>query len=1157
LGRFIRFGLALWCCAAALDARQASDVTRLARDPDRGLDPAFRERLALADAARDTWIVERWAQLIDARLAVLARLWSENGLAEELPDLSWIAPELRVAPLFATAPESAPVKGEWTVSRETGAASEEGARSSLASALSVWRAVFPGEARLDLEVFAIEGDAPELASRVRLTASGSLAAARLQHDAEWTCTWRLVPSREASPAEPDAVELIGLRRERFESVLLAGHPRGLFADVTESVLGEELFRAEVAPGLDEWRATIPSALEPGSLGHHGLAVADADGDGLEDVYWCRPGGLPNKLLLHTEDHGVRDASAAAGVDLLDYSSSALLADLDTDGDADLLVATGSSLVFFANDGHAKFEQELRMERSLATSLAAADYDADGDLDVYVCSYVSPYEKNGMPVPYYAAENGEENALLCNDGEWAFADATKASGMDENNQRFSLAAAWEDYDNDGDPDLYVANDFGRNNLYRNDGGRFRDVAAELGALDVAAGMGVTWGDADSDGWMDLYVTNLYSAAGSRLTALPGFYLGSDAETVRMLRHHSQGNTLLLNGKGGAFPDTSEQSGTARGRWGWGSIFLDLDNDVELDLFAPNGFVTGERDDELDSFFWRQVVLKSPSVGGEPGETYSQGWRAINRLVRQGWSWNGRERNVAFLGLGGAEFADVSSAAGLDFPEDSRAAARVDWDGDGDEDLIVTNRTGPMLRFLENQQESENRWIEFVLEGKANRSPIGARVEIDTALKKRLIRTLRCGEGYLAQSSARVHFGLATDAVGKVTVRWPDGESEEFGGPAPGSSYLLEQGTGRAIALAAHDTASRLRPTAPGSAASGGSARTVLPTPLPIPRLVLETWEGQSASLLGITMQGPRGTGQPLALLVWSSATPSARRELEGFVAAAEDLVQDGVQVLALSADAGEERERARALLAEIAWPFGRAFASEEALQILELVQGTLHDDARALALPCAFLVDRGGRLVATYQGRLDPERLRRDQELFELSPGPRRDACVPFQGRWIAAPPASIAEKVAARLDAHGLQRPAAEYRLAQVEVHTLTAAKLSYEKGVAAHRQGRLAEAIAQYMQALESDPAYALAAQDLAVALHQKGELTAARTAYKRALKLDPAHALTRCNLGYLFLGLGDVESAKKELEALRTLRSELASQLAERIAEVEKEKQ
>jgi len=329
--------------------------------------------------------------------------------------------------------------------------------------------------------------------------------------------------------------------------------------------------------------------------------------------------------------------------------------------------------------------------------------------------------------------------------------------------------------------------------------------------------------------------------------------------------------------------------------------------------------------------------------------------------------------------------------------------------------------------------------------------------------------------------------------------------------------------------------------------------VLPAPLPLPRLALEAADGRAASLFGITMQGPRGTGQPLLLVLWSSAEPASAPALARLAAAAETL-GERVQILALCVDEAAQHGQASAQLDALAWPFARGFAGEEALQILELVAAALRDDAHALALPAAFLVDPGGRLQVSYLGALEPERVRTDLALFELSPAARRDACVPFAGRWLAPPPAAPGPEVAARLAAHGLERPAAEYRLAQIETRAPSQARQQYEEAVSAHRQGRLPEAIALYRAALTTDPACASAAQDLAVALHQQGDRASALAAYKDALRLDPAHALTRCNLGYLCLDLGDVAGAKNELEALRTLKSELAATLEARIREVEK---
>ncbi len=1110
------------------------------RDPDRGLDPALRARLALVDAAHDSFAVERWAELVAARLERVAELWSQDRLLAGLAAEPWIASELRVAPLFdASVPAQG--RGAWSVARATLAAPTTPPEQSLAQALAAWRGQFSGEARLDFELSAFTGEEPEVEARLRLSASGQGPAGRLQHNALWRSSWRLLAS---------GAELVGLTPESCEAVTLPGRTRELFTDVSASLFVDAaLYRAQVAPGLDEWRRSIAAALEPGTLGQHGLALGDVNGDGLEDLYWCRPGGLPNKLLLHTRDDGVLDASA--GVDLLDYSTSALLLELDGDGDLDLLVSTGTGLAFFANDGHGRFEQRLFLARTLATSLAAADFDADGDLDVYACSYVSPYEQGGVPLPYHQAENGEANALLRNDGEWRFVDATVALGLDENNRRFSFAAAWEDFDEDGDPDLYVANDFGRNNLYRNDGGRFHDVAAELGALDVSAGMGVSWGDADGDGWMDLYVTNMHSPAGSRLTARAGFRPDSSADVLQAYRDHAMGNTLLLNEKGRAFRDVSEASGTHLGRWGWGALFLDLDDDGTLDLFAPNGFVTGERRADLDSFFWRQVVLQSPARAGDPDEGYRLGWRAVNRLVRQGYSWDGNQRNVAWLGLGAGAFVDVSSVAGLDQADDSRAAARVDWDGDGNEDLLVTNRTAPMLRLLRNEGEPGRRWIAFTL--RSERPAVGARVRLETASGKVLVRTLRCGEGYLAQSSARLHFGLGTETVARVAVRWPDGTSEDFGSPGAGSAYALAQGSGQAQPLPARTTPSRLRSGAAETAPRTDAARTVLPAPLPLPRLALEASDGRPAALFGIGMQGARGTGRALLLVLWSSSAAASRDELERFAGAREALAGAELQVLALDVDPPAERARAAAWLAQIDWPFGHGSAGEEALAILEHVQGALHQDERALALPAGFLVDPGGRLVATYQGRLDPREVRADLALFALTPEARRDASVPFAGRWIAPPPGPFDETVAARLAAHGLERPAAEYRLARVEVRQPANAQLLYEAGVKHQQQGRFAEAVASYRQALALDSGHLRAAQNLGVALHQLGDLSAALDAYRQALTLDPGHARTRSNLGHLYLDLDDLANAKKELAALQALQSELAPKLEERIREFE----
>ena len=188
-------------------------------------------------------------------------------------------------------------------------------------------------------------------------------------------------------------------------------------------------------------------------------------------------------------------------------------------------------------------------------------------------------------------------LLRNLGSLQFQNVTERVGLDQNNRRFSLAAAWEDFDNDGDQDLYVSNDYGRNNLYRNDDENFVDVAAEAGVEDIAAGMSVSWADYNHDGHVDLYVDNMFSAAGGRLVYQPGFQSGADDAVRGHFQRHARGNTLFENLGDGRFRDRSVDARVTMGRWAWGSMFVDINNDGSEDLIVANGFMTNQKSDDL--------------------------------------------------------------------------------------------------------------------------------------------------------------------------------------------------------------------------------------------------------------------------------------------------------------------------------------------------------------------------------------------------------------------------------------------------------------------------------------------------------------------------------------------------------------------------------
>ncbi len=400
-----------------------------------------------------------------------------------------------------------------------------------------------------------------------------------------------------------------LRSLRGAGVVMVSKVGG-FRDVTHAALGGARdFADQFYRGQDHWVARVEALTGLDVGGWQGLAVADVNGDGREDLYVAQPGGLPNRLFVAAADGTFSERAAESGIDFLDSSHANLFADLDNDGDPDLVAGLSYGVLVMENDGGGRFtpRKAKLMPASIPYSVAAADYDLDGDLDFYVCGYnirpgVTRHHDFVRPVPYHDAKNGGRNAMFRNDGGWRFAEATGALGMGGDNRRFSYACAWEDYDLDGDPDLYVANDFGRNNLFRNDResgrpARFVDVADEAGAADIGPGMSACWGDYDDDGLPDLYVANMFSSAGHRVTGQGQFQRGADDATLGAFRRHARGNTLLANRGGGRFEDVGVAAGVTLGRWAWGSKFADLDSDGRLDIVVANGFITQRSPDDL--------------------------------------------------------------------------------------------------------------------------------------------------------------------------------------------------------------------------------------------------------------------------------------------------------------------------------------------------------------------------------------------------------------------------------------------------------------------------------------------------------------------------------------------------------------------------------
>lgn len=351
----------------------------------------------------------------------------------------------------------------------------------------------------------------------------------------------------------------------------------------------------------------------------GCAAADYDGDGHDDVFLAAGGRA--RLFRNRGQGEFEEVTDRVGLGALWHVNTAGFADLDNDGDQDLFLGRffGANSLF-ENRGDGTFVDRTK-ESGLArddqvTCFAFFDYDRDGDLDLYLGRFLDA--SAAIPDSFLYARNGQPNRLYRNDGELRFRDVTAEAGVGDRGLALSLAAA--DYDDDGDQDLYVANDFGRNVLFQNQGdGTFRDVAKEAGALAIGGSMSASWGDYDNDGRLDLYVAAIRSnqrwfvqpitARRVVLKFLREGKLGSDnpilsdlqeymgPEWVEIGNHALAGNSLLRQRQGGVFEDVAERAGARPAGWYWGSGFADVDHDGDLDILATDGWITGKNSHDL--------------------------------------------------------------------------------------------------------------------------------------------------------------------------------------------------------------------------------------------------------------------------------------------------------------------------------------------------------------------------------------------------------------------------------------------------------------------------------------------------------------------------------------------------------------------------------
>jgi len=967
--------------------------SRLAREPRSyfpgrvGKLPPWGEALrARLEPRRDSWpgeaIVPRLS--VDLGAALSAALGSPPDLA---PLRALLAPGGVISQELLPKVRTERLRGSVHVdtAREFGAAADvEGALAGLGAALDVG-----GTPRCEVVFETLEPDASGGFEADLALRASCVGASRVQATLELTSTWiRIDGNLRLARLEPRSASLVSI-----------GAP--LVLDATEGALGREpWFRDDILLGTDTRHGRRDRlGLDP-FLGMQGLAVGDVDADGLEDLYVCQSSGMPNRLLVHAADGTARDVAAEAGVAFLDGSSGAILADLDGDGDEDLAVATGNVLLLSWNDGSGHFPEGQTLAARDAPeiySIAAGDPDQDGDLDLYAARYAEGGVIGGAPVPYHDAHNGAANLYWQNEGARRFRECAAEVGLDQGNDRFSLASVFEDLDDDGDVDLYVTNDFGRNNLYENRGGRFVDVARAAGAEDIAASMGAAIADVDLDGDLDIYVTNMESAVGSRIARSEHFLAARPADRPAYVRH-ARGNTLLRGSTGLRFTDAQETSGARRGGWAWGATFTDWNGDGLPDAFVPNGFITGSRPDDVESFFWRALIASSPAAP-PADEAYLHAWQFLRHLtVVEGHSWNGRERDDAYVNLGGGDFVDASRALGVDFEGDGRTVARCDWDGDLAEDCWLAARTGPRLRLLLSADADPKRSVAFELAGtRTNRQGVGATVFVETG-GRTLRGSVRVGDGYLSSSSKRVVLRAPSGSnLESVRVRWPGGALETFSGVEFGSLWRLVEGSGRAEKR----VIPRGRPTAVPSPwipeKSAGVGRIVLDDRLPVGIFELHDFGGPArpVSTFG---------GRALLVTIGRAAEVETQDLWAVLAAQSPEFEAAGVVTWALAfKETGKEAE-GRALLEARGQKGKSGHLDTREAQALEVLLLEILGPFERIPLPLVLLIDRGGSIALVRCGPVTAEALRADAlAVAALDPRERGTERLVGGGRWARRP----------------------------------------------------------------------------------------------------------------------------------------------------------
>jgi len=905
-----------------------------------------------------------------------------------------------------------------------------------------------------------------------------------------------------------------------------------FVDITGHTLGENsCLHGQLNHGIDYWRTVLDGAIAVDIYGNNGISVGDFENSGFDGIYVCQPSGLPNRLFRNKGDGTFEDVTEKAGVGVLDATSSAVFADLRNTGRQDLIVVRANGPLLFLNAGDGSFELKrdafhfAKPPQGSFTGVAVADYDRDGLLDVYFClySYYQGLSDYQFPTPYYDAQNGPPNFLFRNRGDGTFEDVTARSGMNVSNDRYTLACSWNDYNQDGHPDLYVVNDFGRKVLYRNHGdGTFSDVSGEAGVEDPGEGMSSTWFDYDNDGFDDLYSVNMWEAAGKRVTSQPEFMPGAEEHIREVYRRDAGGNSLLHHeGASAKFKDITDGSGTRVGGWNWSSGAWDLDHDGYQDLYVANGFISGPDRTDLSSFYWRQIVTHSLEGGGR-SRNYEDAWSTINEGIRSDYTWSGYQRNNLYLNNRDGSFIESASVLGLDCLEDGRSFSLTDMDGDGRLEVIVKSRTGPQVRVFHNQMALRGKSIAITLKGtRSNRDAIGAVVILKSSAGTQR-QTVSAGSGFLSQHSKTLVFGLgAHEGPVSCTIQWPSGTAQQVAGLAPQHRVYIEEGNTaqRSVPFAAVPSHGEGSPVAAADDL-GAASETWSVDPIAVPAFKLAAFRGGS-----VASDSLRGT----TLLVWVSLScAESQRVLRELESASAEMKRHSLDVVAIAPDDSATAEGAAALRT---LPFPLLRADAKTSNVYNVFYRYFFERRRDITLPTAFLLNDKREVVKTYTGAFSPAKVLSDLRSAPADASGRMKKALPFPGNYYGS----------------GFHHNYFTYGVAYLQYDHLDEALVSFQRAIAINpsqagayynigliylNRDMLDDARTNLEKAVELDPSDANAWNNLGVVAGEKDDYDSAQRYFEKTLSLRPAHLLALQNLSKLYVYKDRAADAQRILE-------------------------